>query len=57
VQTRAAGVPGAGVRGGVAAVGLVAHGFGMKAAGRVGDGPPMETEKVWDRKHKKGGGK
>jgi hydrogenase small subunit len=45
--------------GGVAAVGLVAHGFGMKAAGRVGDGPPMETEKAWDRKHgkKKGGDK
>jgi hydrogenase small subunit len=46
--------------GGALAVGLVAHGFGMKAAGRVGDGPPMETEKVWDRKHgkgKKGGGK
>lgn len=44
--------------GGVAAVGLVAHGFGMKAAGRVGDGPPMEDMKAYDRKRmKKGGGK
>jgi hydrogenase small subunit len=44
--------------GGVAAVGLVAHGLGMKAAGRIGDGPPMEEQKAHDRKKmKKGGGK
>jgi hydrogenase small subunit len=44
--------------GGVAAVGLVAHGVGMNAAGRVGDGPPMEEMKAYDRKRmKKGGGK
>jgi hydrogenase small subunit len=43
--------------GAVAAAGLIAHGLGTKAAGRMGDGPVMETEKVWDRKHKKGGDK
>jgi hydrogenase small subunit len=44
--------------GGVAAVGLVAHGLGMNAAGRIGDGPPMEEKKAYDRKReKKGGGK
>ncbi len=43
--------------GGVAAVGLVAHGLGMKAAGRIGDGPPMEEMKAHDRKKTKGGGK
>lgn len=45
---------------GAAAVGLVAHGLGMNAAGRTHGGPPVETEKAWDRKHgkgKKGGGK
>ena len=45
--------------GGVAAAGLLAHGLGMKAAGRIGDGPPMETAKAYDRKKmaKKGGDK
>jgi hydrogenase small subunit len=44
--------------GGALAAGLVVHGFGMKAAGRIGDGPPMEEMKVYDRKRmKKGGGK
>jgi hydrogenase small subunit len=45
--------------GGVAAAALVAHGLGMKAAGRVGDGPPMEEMKAYDRKRgaKKGGDK
>ena len=45
--------------GGVAAAALVAHGLGMKAAGRIGDGPPLEEMKVYDRKHmaKKGGDK
>ena len=49
----------AAVVGGVAAAALVAHGLGMKAAGRVGDGPPMEEMKAYDRKHgaKKGGDK
>ncbi len=49
----------AAVVGGVAAAALVAHGLGMKAAGRVGDGPPMEEMKKYDRKHgaKKGGDK
>lgn len=47
------------VVGGVAAAALVAHGLGMKAAGRVGDGPPMEEMKAYDRKRmaKKGGDK
>ncbi|MBN1193572.1 MAG: hydrogenase small subunit [Coriobacteriia bacterium] len=45
------------VVGGVAAAALVAHGLGMKAAGRIGDGPPMEDMKAYDRKRgaKKGG--
>ncbi len=49
----------AAVVGGVAAAALVAHGLGMKAAGRVGDGPPMEEMKAYDRKRgaKKGGDK
>jgi hydrogenase small subunit len=48
----------AGVVGGVAAAALVAHGLGMKAAGRVGDGPPMEEMKKYDRKRaSKGGGR
>ncbi|MDO8847777.1 MAG: hydrogenase small subunit [Coriobacteriia bacterium] len=49
----------AAVVGGVAAAALVAHGLGMKAAGRVGDGPPMEETTAYDRKHgaKKGGDK
>lgn len=49
------GVVGA-VVGGVAAAALVAHGLGMKAAGRVGDGPPMEDMKAYDRKRMKKGG-
>jgi len=44
------------VVGGVAAAALVAHGLGMKAAGRIGDGPPMEDMKVHDRKRMKKGG-
>lgn len=49
----------AAVAGGVVAAALVAHGLGMKAAGRIGDGPPMEEMKAYDRKHgaKKGGDK
>jgi hydrogenase small subunit len=45
--------------GAVAAAGLVLHGIGMKAAGRIGDGPPMEEMKAYDRKRlaKKGGDK
>jgi hydrogenase small subunit len=47
------------VVGGVAAAGLLAHGLGMKAAGRIPDGPPTEDMKVYDRKRmaKKGGDK
>lgn len=44
------------VVGGVAAAALVAHGLGMKAAGRVGDGPPMEDMKAYDRKRMAKGG-
>ncbi|MHB8051001.1 MAG: hydrogenase small subunit [Coriobacteriia bacterium] len=44
------------VVGGVAAAALVAHGLGMKAAGRIGDGPPMEDMKAYDRKRMKKGG-
>jgi len=40
---------------GVAAVGLIAHGLGMKAAGRTSGGGPEEDMKEYDRK--KGGGK
>ena len=37
---------------------LVVHGVGMKAAGRIGDGPPTEEMKDYDRKRiKKGGDK
>jgi len=41
--------------GAVAAVGLTAHGFGMKAAGRIGKDAHLETETVkeWDAKHQK----
>ena len=46
----------AAVVGGVAAAALVAHGLGMKAAGRVGDGPPMEEMKKYDRKRASKGG-
>lgn len=47
------------VVGGAAAAALVVHGLGMKAAGRIGDGPPMEEMKAYDRKRgaKKGGDK
>jgi hydrogenase small subunit len=46
------------VVGGVAAVGLVAHGLGSAAKGRI-KGVPTETEKVFDAKYKasKGGDK
>ena len=49
----------AAVVGGVAAAALVAHGLGTKAAGRMGDGPPVEEMKAYDRKRmaKKGGDK
>lgn len=46
----------AAVVGGVAAAALVAHGLGMKAAGRIGDGPPMEDMKAYDRKRMAKGG-
>jgi hydrogenase small subunit len=47
----------AAVIGGVAAAGLVAHGLGMKAAGRIGpDGPPVEEMKAYDRKRMAKGG-
>ncbi|MDO8880039.1 MAG: twin-arginine translocation signal domain-containing protein [Coriobacteriia bacterium] len=47
----------AAVVGGVAAAALVAHGLGMKAAGRIGpDGPPTETVKKHDRKRQAKGG-
>jgi hydrogenase small subunit len=46
----------AAVVGGVVAAGLVAHGLGMKAAGRIGDGPPMEEMKAYDRKRMQKGG-
>ncbi|MCL2882955.1 MAG: hydrogenase, partial [Coriobacteriia bacterium] len=39
------------VVGGVVAVLLVVHGFGMKAAGRTKGGAPFETDRKWDRKH------
>jgi len=41
--------------GAIAAVGLIAHGFGMKAAGRIGKNAHLETETVkeWDAKHQK----
>jgi hydrogenase small subunit len=42
--------------GGVAAAALVAHGLGMKAAGRIGDGPPIEEMKAYDRKRMAKGG-
>ena len=42
-------VIGGGLAAAVAAV-LVVHGFGMKKAGRTGDGAPIETMKDYDRK-------
>lgn len=44
------------IGGAVVAAGLVAHGFGMKAAGRIGEGPPVEEMKVYDRKRMQKGG-
>jgi len=47
----------AALAGGVVAAALVVHGIGMKAAGRIGEGPPTEEMKEYDRKRmKKGGG-
>jgi hydrogenase small subunit len=46
----------AAVVGGVAAGALIVHGLGMKAAGRIGDGPPMEQAKKYDRKRTAKGG-
>lgn len=42
--------------GGVVAGALVVHGLGMKAAGRIGDGPATEEMKDHDRKRMKKGG-
>lgn len=43
---------------GAAVVGaLVIHGVGMYAAGRIGDGPPTEEMKEYDRKRMKKGGR
>ena len=36
---------------GIEAVALVAHGFGMKAAGRVPNGADFEPVRAWDAKH------
>ena len=36
---------------GVVALALVAHGFGMKAAGRVPKGAEFEKVRAWDAKH------
>ena len=44
------------VAGGVVAAGLVVHGLGMKAAGRIGEGPATEEMKDHDRKRMKKGG-
>ena len=47
----------AALAGGAVAGALVVHGVGMYAAGRIGDGPPAEEMKEYDRKRaKKGGG-
>jgi hypothetical protein len=35
---------------------LVVHGIGMKAAGRIGEGPETEEMKDYDRKRMKKGG-
>ncbi|NTU71997.1 MAG: hydrogenase small subunit [Coriobacteriia bacterium] len=42
--------------GGVVAGALVVHGLGMKAAGRIGEGPATEDMKDYDRKRTKKGG-
>jgi len=44
------------VAGGVVAGALVVHGLGMKAAGRIGEGPATEEMKDYDRKRMKKGG-
>jgi hydrogenase small subunit len=46
----------AAVAGAVVAGALVVHGIGMKAAGRIGEGPPVEEMKNHDRKRLKKGG-
>jgi hydrogenase small subunit len=46
----------AALAGAVVAGALVVHGVGMYAAGRIGDGPPTEEMKDYDRKHAKKGG-
>jgi len=44
------------IAGGVVAGALVVHGLGMKAAGRIGEGPATEEMKDYDRKRMKKGG-
>jgi hydrogenase small subunit len=44
------------IAGAVVAGALVVHGFGMKAAGRIGEGPATEDMKDYDRKKMKKGG-
>jgi len=46
----------AAVAGGVVAGALVVHGFGMAAAGRIGEGPATEEMKDYDKKRMKKGG-
>ena len=46
----------AALAGGVVAGALVVHGVGMYAAGRIGEGPPTEEMKDYDRKRAKKGG-
>ena len=41
----------AGVVTGIVAVLVIAHGFGMKKAGRTDGGAPFEKEREWDMKH------
>jgi hydrogenase small subunit len=44
------------IAGGVVVGALVVHGIGMKAAGRIGEGPATEEMKDYDRKRMKKGG-
>jgi hydrogenase small subunit len=44
------------VAGGAVVGALVVHGIGMAAAGRIGEGPPAEEMKDYDRKRMKKGG-
>jgi hydrogenase small subunit len=37
--------------GGIVAIALIAHGFGMKATGRTKGGADFELERAWDKKH------